>query len=346
MALSFIDSCRVTKVRKEHDSIVFEGALHPEICVGSLPFGGHILAVVISAVQETIKDTPLPDVIHLAAYFLKAGEVGPCEVRVRYIRHGKTFNNLEVQLIQKGATRLTAQFIVGILIEPQLDPISAPPLTLTPASPLYRRTPVGLHPSQAEAIQLPKFLRFRGGLRCAVDKLYDERNRQKAGGANDSSDINKNGVLEYGALLELTHPEDEVTAVTMPIFADMFRSTPVLLTAAEGRTSITEGAGFNWFPTMVLSIEFKHRLPRGPSVARNRVAIYSESRFLTAGRHEVMIEVWTTPPGVLGDARPPLESDWREKMVCLAVSTQMALTMSGLENTKRGNRSSQSTSKL
>lgn len=89
---------------------------------------------------------------------------------------------------------------------------------------------------------------------------------------------------------------------------------------------------------MVLSIEFKHRIPQGTSFSTRTDAIYSQSRFLTAGRHDVTVEIWTAPPGELGkrDGSTVVEKDWREKMVCVAVATQMALTMGAASNTKRG----------
>ena len=91
--------------------------------------------------------------------------------------------------------------------------------------------------------------------------------------------------------------------------------------------------------TMVLSIEFKHRIPRGSSYARNMAALYSQGRFLTEGRHDITVEVWTAPPGTIGDRSAPVEEGWQEKQVCLAIATQMALTMSGEANIRRGNKS-------
>lgn len=88
---------------------------------------------------------------------------------------------------------------------------------------------------------------------------------------------------------------------------------------------------------MVLSIEFKHKIPRGASFSRNMAALYSQGRFLTEGRHDVLVEIWTAPPGTPGQppSSPP-EDGWREKMVCIAVATQMSLTMSAEANQRRG----------
>jgi len=124
----------------------------------------------------------------------------------------------------QGETRITAHALVGTLTDACFDPKTAPPLTLTPANSIYRRTPVALHPSNVQTVELPFFLRFGKGLRCAPDPSYSERNARKFNTPNDGTSLEQNGVLEYAALLELTHPSDELNAVTIPVLADMFRS--------------------------------------------------------------------------------------------------------------------------
>jgi len=76
---------------------------------------------------------------------------------------------------------------------------------------------------------------------------------------------------------------------------------------------------------MTFSMEFKHRIPREASFSTNCVAMYSHNRFVSAGRYEVATEIWTAPPGDIGDEVAPIEEGWRDKMVPLAVSMQMAM---------------------
>jgi hypothetical protein len=57
---------------------------------------------------------------------------------------------------------------------------------------------------------------------------------------------------------------------------------------------------------------------------------------MSEGRHDVTVELWTAPPGTLGDSKSITDANWREKMACIAVSTQMALTMTPDANEKRG----------
>jgi len=79
---------------------------------------------------------------------------------------------------------------------------------------------------------------------------------------------------------------------------------------------------------MTLSIEFKNKIPSPSSVHADRtVGLYSFGRFITApqGRHDVYVEVWTAPSNI-GEGRD-VSDNWRDDQVCLAVATQMALTL-------------------
>jgi len=80
----------------------------------------------------------------------------------------------------------------------------------------------------------------------------------------------------------------------------------------------------SWHPTVVLSIEFKANVPSGPAFSQRTVGLYSCSRFMREGRHDVYVELWTSPTS-LGEGVE--EPDWRESQVCLATAHQMALTV-------------------
>ena len=93
---------------------------------------------------------------------------------------------------------------------------------------------------------------------------------------------------------------------------------------------------FSWYPTMVLSIEFKNKLP--PSSAEHSirtVGIYSRGNFVSPpqARHESSCEIWTAPSNI-GVGKPT--SDWRDHQMCLAISTQMALVMPMEVNERKG----------
>ena len=205
------------------------------------------MSIIVKAAREFVKDTPHPDIIHLTVYFLRACNVGEGEVRIQSVRKSKAFHNLSASLIQavrpltsdgflpssfpdqtlkpfhaQGDVRVSADMLFGTLSEPHLDATIAPPLTLTPSSSMYRRTPVHEHPATCSMYPLPKFWKFASSTRNGVDMRYVQRNLQKfASKKNDGEDLDMNGVLEVGALLQLVHPNDVVCAETLPIFADM-----------------------------------------------------------------------------------------------------------------------------
>jgi len=77
---------------------------------------------------------------------------------------------------------------------------------------------------------------------------------------------------------------------------------------------------------MTLAIEFKFPIPTTPDYAHRTVGIYACGRFMNdpQGRHDEYVEVWTSP-GNIGEGEEV--EGWREKQVCLATATQMALVL-------------------
>lgn len=89
----------------------------------------------------------------------------------------------------------------------------------------------------------------------------------------------------------------------------------------------------SWFPTMVLALEFKAPLPRFSADHADRtVGIYYSSKFVTDGRHDGNVEVWTAPCNIGEGNEVP---GWREKQVCVATATQMAYILPMEVNLKR-----------
>lgn len=87
---------------------------------------------------------------------------------------------------------------------------------------------------------------------------------------------------------------------------------------------------------MTLAVEFKHPIPPPSSSHADRnVALYSLGRFLNhpQSRHDEYVEVWTAPSNI-GEGEPT--KGWRDKQICLAVATQMALTVPMEVNIKKG----------
>ena len=75
---------------------------------------------------------------------------------------------------------------------------------------------------------------------------------------------------------------------------------------------------------MVMSVEYKAKIPDDPTFSTRTVGLYSCGRFMHGGQHDVYVEIWTAPAGI-GEG---VEVDgWREKQVCLGIAHQMALTV-------------------
>ena len=64
------------------------------------------------------------------------------------------------------------------------------------------------------------------------------------------------------------------------------------------------------------------------------ISLKISGRFLNEGQHDVYVEIWSAPgPIARGEVR---EEGWRDKMVCIAISTQMALWVSMDVNMRKG----------
>jgi hypothetical protein len=78
---------------------------------------------------------------------------------------------------------------------------------------------------------------------------------------------------------------------------------------------------------MTLAMEFKSPIPTPSTFHASRtVGLYSSGKFINdpQGRHDAYVEVWSAPCN-LGEGTEV--EGWREHQVCLAVATQMALTV-------------------
>jgi len=85
-------------------------------------------------------------------------------------------------------------------------------------------------------------------------------------------------------------------------------------------------------------VDFKSRIPpRSSCFGVNTIGLFHQNRFMIQGRHEVYAEIWTSPSDI-GDgfaSGGKEKVNWKNDMVCLAVSTQMALVVPMKINSKR-----------
>lgn len=81
---------------------------------------------------------------------------------------------------------------------------------------------------------------------------------------------------------------------------------------------------FSWHPTLVLSLEYKAKIPDDPTLSKRTVGLYSRGKFLYGGQHDISVEIWTAP----SDIGQGVEVDgWRERQVCLGIAYQTGITV-------------------
>ncbi|KAG7088132.1 hypothetical protein E1B28_012156 [Marasmius oreades] len=264
------------------------------------------------------------DPIHITAHFLRTTSIQPFEVHIRQFREGKTFTNLGAELLQDNITRVSTHQMFGVL-SPTTS--SGSLLTITPPSTYARRLPLYQHPSNAPLTSLRTPYQFASRLKATREPEIVAKNALD--GSNRTSETSIGGPgLEWGQWLTFKHEQDTLTPPSIAFLADMFRSPPSLLPKSE-RLGLPSVA---WFPTLIMTLEFKFPIP--PQSSQRTAGLYTNCRFINdpAGRHDVYVEVWSAPCNV-GEGKK--EHGWREKQVCIAVSTQTAVIVPMQNNTAK-----------
>ncbi|KAG2023796.1 hypothetical protein CC2G_001411 [Coprinopsis cinerea AmutBmut pab1-1] len=211
---------------------------------------------------------------------------------------------------------------------------------LQPPSPYARRIPIYSHPSQATRQPMFEVWKDKDHVSWAWDEQTlaqnqpDHPKRKSVG-----KDSVGGGGTEWAAWYQFTAPTEKLSSAYIPFLADMFVNTTHLIPEEEGG----EPEAAAWSPTLTLAIDFKFpiRLLTPEWHARRTAGLYSAGRFINypQGRHDIYVEVWSAPSEI-GEGAPPKEG-WREKQVCLAVATQMALTLPVAVNLRNGKRKGQ-----
>jgi len=314
---------------REGKVTVYRGQADPLWTIGAVPHGGYVLALVVEACLRYQSSTPHRDPVHISAHFLRATSVGPFEVHVHTIRAGRSFSNLQADLIQDGLTRVTAHSVFGIL-DPSSGPPSEPALTLLPPSPLARLTPFQTHPSNSSPSPPNSRWNFGSYVRRTKDLLIRERHERLAETGNGT------GGIETGGWYQLTDPADRLTPSTLALFADLF---PDSLPWAANKNLPR-----SWYPTVVMSLEFKSPISRSSAVhSPQTVGVFMSSKFINdpQGRHDTYVEVWSAPGDIADGKR--VKEGWREEQRCLLVSHQMGLVLPMEVNERKGRKLTEDT---
>jgi len=76
---------------------VFAGRLTDRWNIGAVPNGGYLLALVLSAVRQTL---PAPDPLTVTAHYLRPTAPGPVQVHVETIKIGRQYSTASARLLQ------------------------------------------------------------------------------------------------------------------------------------------------------------------------------------------------------------------------------------------------------
>ncbi|KAF8755126.1 Thioesterase-like superfamily [Rhizoctonia solani] len=293
---------------------VYRGTVDPGWVVGSVPHGGYVLGLLIMASMKSQQQTKHKDPIHVTAHFMQPTAREEYTIQVQVIRTGSRFSNLTANLIQKGETKVLTHIIFGTLIEFD-EPEPAVSISeyehIPPTHPLFRPIPFSTHPRNSPP---PK---------CTLNTAEP--------GTHD-------GGLESGAWWELAGENEELHLSMIPFFADIFDNTPSILSQVHGKEIPAM-----WYPTMVMTIEFKRKLPRRgmPGYSSRTLGVYSKGSFLEHGRHDMYGEIWSAPSCIgQSDGRDPTDGSWKKDMRCVAITGQMALSVSIAINESKGDKAS------
>ncbi|KAF8158188.1 thioesterase-like superfamily-domain-containing protein [Crassisporium funariophilum] len=308
----------------------YGGVVDPDWSVGSVANGGYVLALILEACIQFQSSTTHLDPIHVTAHYLRPTFIAPFTVCVRPIKTGSGFTNLSAELLQQGKVKIMAHVIFGTNAPHVRDKVN---LNLNPPSPYARRHPLYTHPSEAIVLPLRHTWKFHPHVKWTEERDIIAKNKSDSPNRTNSSTVGGGG-LEWGTWFEFVDEEEKITSPSLAFLVDIFLNTPTLLPKSE-RVGLTT----SWFPTMTMSIEFKNKIPPPSTVHAGRtVGLYSSGRFMTApqGRHDVYVEVWTAPSRI-GEGEP--SENWRDNQVCLAIATQMALTLPMEVNEKKARES-------
>jgi hypothetical protein len=168
---------------------------------------------------------------------------------------------------------------------------------------------------------------------------------------NQPETFDKLAGLQRGGWFEFVGSDEKLTLPSLAYFADMNFAAPLLVPKPFTPDVFHMYAHvilysnkvltlhLRWFPTLVITVQFLAPISRHEDgFAPRTIGLYQAGGFVSRpdARHEERVEIWTAPEGF--DGGNALDKDWRDKQVCLCVSTQMALVVSGDINRKVGSK--------
>ncbi|KAK4047135.1 hypothetical protein OIV83_005587 [Microbotryomycetes sp. JL201] len=335
-------------------------------CIGTNPHGGYMLSLAASAlvkhqrghlpfresddaarsrqarVSHTRSGPFHPDMAHIRSDFYKPASPGPCQIELTPTSTSKNWSRLDFRLTQYATVGDNQTDVVEILsghaMFTNLPAVPGPELpvkervTVLPHTPLpqARKCPLTVHPSKLKKSKVYSGAQFKN--------IVHWTGKGEAG-------VEAKDALEWACWWGMDQDEDDVTnsAVLLPFFADQFMNGPELLPDEYS-------PGRAWYPTLTFSLDVKSKYPLTPipklansAPAKHTVGLYSLTKAVHEGRHDITVEVWSAPSEI-DDQDCTVDDDWRHKAQLLGVSTQMALVISREKKTARPGSASSSDS--
>ncbi|KAG9049869.1 hypothetical protein FS837_008791 [Tulasnella sp. UAMH 9824] len=290
----------------EDGSKVYEGFADPEWAVKQVTLGGFSLSAILDAALQFQSETSHPDPYHVSSQFLHTVTPGVFQVRIRSIQTGTRFANLIAEFWQKERLKILCQ-----LVFTDFDVISDSDGPILPET-LSSLHPLHTHPSQAQVSDRL--------LASDLNKRYSWAKESATGERN--STMTKEGKqpegMTWGAWIELhERPEVPMSASWIPFFVDMTETTRDVL------PNDVNGGIIWWPPSISIVIDFKCSLPLPSRYAPHTLGVFTRIQHIKDGLWNNSSEIWSAP-SALADANPEVDEAWREKMVCVAVASQVA----------------------
>jgi hypothetical protein len=247
--------------------------------------GGALLATVMRAV---LAESPLPHPVATSAHFLRVGAIAPAEIRVTWLKHGRTAATARAALSQDGKVILDTTMTVGTVPgpdEPGSEGIdqagNAGPVGPLPDALTWTGPPPGF-PAIADCVDLGQ---WRGttaadgasGYAAQVEMLMDPAT---AGWRRDEP----SGLPEMRGYFQLRDRQDP----------DPY----VLAMAVDGLPPVVFGLGAtSWAPTVELTWHMR-AVPRpGP------LAVAARARHVSGGWFDEEAEVWDASGRLVAQSR-------------------------------------------
>ena len=242
--------------------------------------GGALLATVMRA---ALADSPLPHPVATSAHFLRIGAIGPAEVHVTWLKHGRTAATARAALIQDDKVILDTTMTVGTVSGPATasgdqagHAADALPGTLTWTGP-----PPGFPPI-AECVNLGEWrgtTRADGttGYAAQVEMLMDPATAGWRRGE-------PSGLPEMRGYFQLRERQDP----------DPY----MLALAVDGLPPVVFGLGAtSWAPTVELTWHMRAVPVPGP------LAVAARARHVSGGWFDEEAEVWDASGRLVAQSR-------------------------------------------